>query len=96
MENATASRGRIHQPGRLPLTLAGMKQAHPTPWRKFFPACSLSPPGGDREECGHRDRSIFLFSNDTCFWFLILFKRIYVHIHFSFIIIDGSPLFAYV
>jgi hypothetical protein len=27
----------------------------------FFPACSLSPPGGDREECGGRDRSIFLF-----------------------------------
>ena len=36
MENATASRGRIRQPGRLPLTLAGMKQADPTPWRKFF------------------------------------------------------------
>ena len=27
----------------------------------FFPACSLSPPGGDRGECGGRDRSIFLF-----------------------------------
>lgn len=65
MENATASPGRIRQPGRLPLTLAGMKQADPTPWRKFFffffPACSLSPPGGDRGECGGRDRSIFLF-----------------------------------
>lgn len=36
MENATASPGRIRQPGRLPLTLAGMKQADPTPWRKFF------------------------------------------------------------
>ena len=62
MENATASPGRIRQPGRLPLTLAGMKQADPTPLVEvFFPACSLSPPGGDRGECGGRDRSIFLF-----------------------------------
>jgi hypothetical protein len=55
----------------------------------FFPACSLSPPGGDRGECGGRDRSIFLFSKDTCFWFpwaLIPFQSIYVHVRFSLII----------
>ena len=36
MENATASPGRIRQPGRLPLTLAGMKQADPTPLVEVF------------------------------------------------------------
>ena len=27
----------------------------------FFSACSLSPPGGDREECSCHDHSIFFF-----------------------------------
>ena len=36
MENATASPGRIRQAGRLPLTLAGMKQADPTPLVEVF------------------------------------------------------------